>query len=89
MYWKELLAVVGLFLKLDAISFGGPAASIALIDAMAAVIALPLAVSLALFCSAIVDVWTVILLGSGLVALLRFRIDTWWLVLSPYGAKQN
>jgi chromate transporter len=47
----------------------------------AAVVALILAVSLALFRSAIVDVWTVIILGVGLVALLRFRIDTLWLVL--------
>jgi chromate transporter len=46
----------------------------------AAVVALILAVSLALFRSAIVDVWTVIILGVGLVALLRFRVDTLWLV---------
>ena len=43
--------------------------------------ALILAVSLALFRTAIVDIWTGILLGLGLVALLRFRVDTMWLVL--------
>ena len=32
MNWKELLSVDGLFLKLGAISFGGPASSTALID---------------------------------------------------------
>jgi chromate transporter len=47
----------------------------------AAVVALILAVSLALFRSAIVDIWTVFLLGACLVALLRFRVDTLWLVL--------
>jgi len=47
----------------------------------AAVVALILAVSLALFRSAIVDGWTVIILAVGLVALLRFRVDTLWLVL--------
>jgi chromate transporter len=47
----------------------------------AAVVALILVVSLALFRSAIVDGWTVIILAVGLVALLRFRVDTLWLVL--------
>jgi len=45
------------------------------------VIALILAVSVALFRSAIVDVWTVLILAVGLVALLRFRVDTHWLAL--------
>lgn len=47
----------------------------------AAVVALILTVSLALFQAAIVDGWSVIILIVGLVALLRFRIDTLWLVL--------
>jgi chromate transporter len=47
----------------------------------AAVVALILAVSLTLFRSAIVDGWTVIILLLGLIALLRFRVDTLWLVL--------
>ena len=47
----------------------------------AAVVALILAVSLALFRSAIVDGWTIIILVVGLIALLRFRVDTIWLVL--------
>jgi chromate transporter len=46
-----------------------------------AVVALILAVSLALFRSAIVDLWTAIILVVGIVALLRFRVDTLWLVL--------
>ncbi len=46
----------------------------------AGVVALILAVSVALFRSAIVDVWTVLVLLVGLVALLRFRVDTLWLV---------
>ncbi|MBI1877431.1 MAG: chromate efflux transporter [Chloroflexi bacterium] len=46
----------------------------------AAVVALILAVSLALFRSAIVDGWTALLLLVGLVALLRFKLDTLWLV---------
>ncbi len=46
----------------------------------AAVVALILAVSVALFRSAIVDVWTVVILLAGLLALLRFRVDTLWLV---------
>jgi len=44
------------------------------------VVALILAVSVALFRSAIVDVWTVLILVVGLVVLLRFRVDTLWLV---------
>jgi chromate transporter len=47
----------------------------------AVVVALILAVSLTLFRSAIVDGWTVIILLLGLIALLRFRVDTLWLVL--------
>jgi chromate transporter len=47
----------------------------------AAVVALILAVSLAVFQSAIVDGWTVIILVVGLVVLLRFQVDTLWLVL--------
>jgi chromate transporter len=47
----------------------------------AAVVALIMAVSLVLFRSAIVDGWTVIILAVGLIALLRFRVDTLWLVL--------
>jgi chromate transporter len=47
----------------------------------AAVVALILAVALALFRSAVVDVWTAAILLAGLVALLRFRADTMWLVL--------
>ena len=46
----------------------------------AGVVALILAVSVALFRSAIVDVWTVLILVVGLVTLLRFRVDTLWLV---------
>jgi len=46
----------------------------------AGVVALILAVSVALFRSAMVDVWTMLILVVGLVALLRFRIDTLWLV---------
>ena len=47
----------------------------------AAVVALILFVGLALFRAAIVDIWTVLLLGAGLVALLHFKVDTFWLVL--------
>jgi len=47
----------------------------------AAVVALILAVALALFRPAVVDVWTAAILLAGLVALLRFRADTMWLVL--------
>jgi chromate transporter len=48
----------------------------------AAVVALMLAVSLSLFRSAIVDVWTVLILAAALLALLRFKIDALWLVLA-------
>lgn len=51
----------------------------------AAVAALIFAVSLTLFRSAIVDVWTVLILGSALLALLRFKIDALWLVLGGAG----
>jgi len=47
----------------------------------AAVVALILVVSMSLFRSAIVDGWTIALLGVGLIALLRFKVDTFWLVL--------
>jgi len=47
----------------------------------AAVVALILAVAVALFRSAVVDVWTAAILLAGLVALLRFRLDALWLVL--------
>ncbi len=47
----------------------------------AAVVALILAVSLTLFRSAVVDVWTAIIVAAGLVALLRFRVNTLWLIV--------
>jgi len=47
----------------------------------AAVVALILSVSLALFRSAVVDVWTAIVVVVGLVALLRFKVNTLWLVM--------
>jgi len=47
----------------------------------AAVVALILGVAAALFRSAVVDVWTAAILLAGLVALLRFRLDSLWLVL--------
>jgi chromate transporter len=53
-----------------------------LVGINAAVVALILAVSLALFRSAIVDGWTALFLLVGLVALLRFHLDTFWLVTS-------
>jgi len=49
-------------------------------------VALILAVSVALFRSAIVDVWTALVLIAGLVALLRFRLDTHWLVIGGAAA---
>lgn len=52
----------------------------------AGVVALILAVSLTLFRSAIVDGWTIIILAVGLVLLLRFRADTFWLVLGGAAA---
>jgi chromate transporter len=58
-----------------------PAAQGFLRGVNAAVVALILAVALALFRAAIVDVWTVAILLAGLIALLRFRADTLWLVL--------
>ena len=58
-----------------------PAAQAFLRGVNAAVVALILAVAVALFRSAIVDVWTAAVLLAGLVALLRFRADTLWLVL--------
>ena len=47
----------------------------------AAVVALILSVAVALFRSSVVDLWTGLILVAGLVALLRFRTETWWLVL--------
>jgi len=47
----------------------------------AAVVALILTVSLVLFRSAIIDVWTVIILVVGLFILLRTKVDSFWLVL--------
>jgi chromate transporter len=47
----------------------------------AAVVALMATVSLTLFRSAIVDVWTVLILAVTLLALLRFKVDALWLVL--------
>lgn len=46
----------------------------------AAVVALILSVALALFRSAVVDVWTALILIAGLAALLRFRAEAWWLI---------
>jgi chromate transporter len=46
----------------------------------AAVVALILAVSVSLFQAAIIDVWTALLLLGGLTALVRFRLDTLWLI---------
>ena len=46
----------------------------------AAVVALILAVSVSLLRTAIVDVWTVIVLAAALAAMLRFRVETLWLV---------
>ncbi len=47
----------------------------------AAVVALIVAVTVALFRSAVVDIWTVAILLVSLLALLHFRLDTVWLVL--------
>lgn len=46
-----------------------------------AVVALILSVSLALFKSAFIDPWTVIIGVAGLFALLFLRIDTFWLIV--------
>jgi chromate transporter len=46
----------------------------------AAVVALILSISMTLFKSAIIDVWTILILAVGLVALLHFKIDSFWLV---------
>ena len=58
-----------------------PAAQAFLRGVNAAVLALILAVAVALFRSAVVDVWTVAILLAGLAALLCFRADTLWLVV--------
>lgn len=47
----------------------------------AAVVALILSVGLTLLRAAIVDIWTVLALLVGVAILLRFRVDTTWLVL--------
>jgi chromate transporter len=47
----------------------------------AAVVALILSALIALFRSAVVDVWTALILAAGLLVLLRFRVDSLWLVL--------
>jgi chromate transporter len=60
---------------------GSPTAQAFLRGVNAAVVALILTVAAALFRSAIVDVWTALILLAGLVALLRFRVDTVWLAL--------
>ncbi|MGC8873633.1 MAG: chromate efflux transporter [Chloroflexia bacterium] len=46
-----------------------------------AVVALILSVTIALFRAAVVDVWTALILGGTLLVLLRFRVDTLWIVL--------
>jgi len=48
----------------------------------AAVVALILVVSLSVFQAAIVDIWTILILAAGLVALLRFKVDAFWMVLA-------
>lgn len=58
-----------------------PAAQAFLRGVNVAVVALILHVCIALFRAAIVDVWTGLILLAGLAALLRFRVDTVWLVL--------
>ena len=58
-----------------------PAAQAFLRGVNAAVVALILAVAVALFRSAVVDVWTAVILVVSLAALLHFRLDTLWLVL--------
>ena len=58
-----------------------PAAQAFLDGVNVAVVALILSVGLLLLRSAIVDVWTALILLLALVALLRFRLDTLWLVL--------
>jgi chromate transporter len=45
------------------------------------VVALILAVGLALFRGAVVDIWTALILVASLAALLRWRVDTLWLVV--------
>jgi len=58
-----------------------PAAQAFLQGVNAAVVALILAVAVALFRSAVVDIWTAAIFLAGLVLLLRLRLDTVWLVL--------
>ena len=61
---------------------GSPVAQAFLCGVNVAVVALILSVGLVLLRSAIVDVWTALILFLGLVALLRFRVDILWLVTS-------
>ena len=58
-----------------------PAAQAFLRGVNAAVVALILAVAVALFRAAVVDGWTAAILLAGLGVLLKFRLDTVWLVL--------
>jgi len=51
----------------------------------AAVVALIFAVSISIFQSAIIDIWTLIIFALGLIALLKFKIDTLWLVIGGAG----
>jgi chromate transporter len=46
----------------------------------AAVVALILSVCIALLRGAIIDLWTALILLAGLAALLRFRLDSFWLI---------
>lgn len=58
-----------------------PAAQAFLRGVNAAVVALILKVSLSLFHSAIVDIWTILLFISALALLIRMHIDTLWIVI--------
>ncbi len=51
----------------------------------AAVVALILYVSYKLFITAIVDIWTVLLMLFGIILLLRYKVDPFWLVLIGAG----
>jgi len=58
-----------------------PAAQAFLRGVNAAVVALILAIAIALFRSAVADIWTAAILLASLVVLLHFRLDTLWLML--------
>lgn len=58
-----------------------PAALAFLRGVNAAVVALILAVAVALFRSAVGDIWTAVILVVSLAVLLRFRLNALWLVL--------